>query len=271
MKAVLIRRFGGPEVLELAELPAPKPKANEVVVRVRASSVNPVDWLIRDGGAKSFVKITFPAILGCDLAGEIAEVGAAVTRFAVGDPVFAMMPEDWGAHAELVALAVELVVRKPERLSMEEAASLPVAAMTANLALRHRGRVQAGQEVLVNGKTGGVGMAAVQIAKALGASVTAVCGAASFERVKALGADRLIDYKTTDFATKDEKYDVIFDCVGNQPAKKTKRVLRRGGTHVTTMPTVMTFIRQFLNPLFGVKVFAIITTGNGPIWSPSSR
>src|SRR5271165_6405252 len=116
MKAIQISKYGGPEVLDLADVPAPTPQADEVVVRVRASSVNPVDWLVRDGGAKSFVKVTFPVILGCDLAGKVVEVGANAKRFAVGDEVFAMMPHDWGAHAERVALAERLVVAKPRGL-----------------------------------------------------------------------------------------------------------------------------------------------------------
>src|SRR3954470_19134085 len=113
MKAVIIRKYGGPEVLELADVPAPTAKDDEVVIAVRASSVNPVDWLVRDGGATSFVKVTFPVILGCDLAGTIVEVGKNVKRLAVGDEVFAMMPQDWGAHAERVALPESIVQKKP--------------------------------------------------------------------------------------------------------------------------------------------------------------
>jgi NADPH:quinone reductase-like Zn-dependent oxidoreductase len=217
MKAALISFYGGPEVLEIVDVPAPKPKDDEVAIRVVATSVNPVDWLIRDCGATSFVSVTFPVILGCDLAGEIVEVGAGVTRFVAGDAVFAMMPHDWGAHAERVAIPERFVVKKPASLSMEEAASLPVVAMTADLALRRRGQVRSGERVLVNGASGGVGLAAVQIAKALGAEVTAVCGAASFEQVKRLGADAVIDYKATDFTKESAQYDAIFDCIGNHP------------------------------------------------------
>jgi D-arabinose 1-dehydrogenase-like Zn-dependent alcohol dehydrogenase len=154
VKAILIRKYGGPEVLEIADVPAPKPKDGEVVIKVAATSVNPVDWLVRDGGAKSFVKVTFPVILGCDLAGTVVEVGGGVKRFAVGDEVFAMMAHDWGAHAERVALAENLVVKKPEGLSMIEAASLPVVAMTAWLGLKKGGIVGRGERVLVNGASG---------------------------------------------------------------------------------------------------------------------
>ncbi len=258
----MIRKYGGPEVLELAEVPAPLPKEDEVVIQVHASSVNPVDWLVRDGGAKDFVKVTFPVILGCDLAGVIVDVGAAVKQFAVGDEVMAMMPHDWGAQAERVALAENLVVKKPARLSMVEAAALGAVSLTALAGVSKRGQVKAGQRVLINGGSSSVGMAAIQIAKTLSADVTAVCGLASFDLVKGLGADRLIDYKTTDFTTQDDKYDVIFDCVGSAPYAKCKRLLEGSRIHVTTQPTLGTFVRQFLNPVFGVNVFGLITKGN---------
>jgi NADPH:quinone reductase-like Zn-dependent oxidoreductase len=263
MKAVLIRKYGGPEVLELAEVPPPVPKLDEVVVRVHATSVNPVDWLVRDGGATSFVKVTFPVILGCDLAGEIAAVGANAKRFAVGDPVFAMMPDDWGAHAEQVALAESLVVAKPAKLSMIEAASLPTVAMTALKGLRTKGRLRAGEHVLINGGASAVGMSAIQIAKVLGAGrVVATCSAAGAALAREVGADETIDYKTTDFRLGDARYDVAFDCVGTAPYATCKRVLRGRRVHVTTQPVVKTFLRQFANPLFRVQVFGLITKGN---------
>jgi len=263
MKAALIEQYGGPEVLKLADVSTPKPKEDEVVIQVAATSVNPIDWLVRDGGAKSFVKVKFPVILGCELAGKIVEIGSRVTRFQIGDEVFAMMPTHWGANAERVVLAENLVVKKPAKLSMREAAAIPVAAMTSLRGLVQRAQVKPGERVLINGASGGVGQAAVQIAKAHGAIVTAVCGRDSFERVRELGADELIDYKTKDFTAGDAKYDVVFDCVGNAGYAKCSRVLRGRRVHVTTMPTASTFIRQFFNPLYGTKVFALLTTGNG--------
>ncbi|HUJ58283.1 MAG TPA: NAD(P)-dependent alcohol dehydrogenase [Kofleriaceae bacterium] len=264
MKAVRIHGFGGPDVLELADVPAPEPGPDEVVIAVRATSVNPVDWLVRDGKATSYVKVTFPVILGCDLAGEVVARGARVTRHAVGDEVFAMMPHDWGAHAERVALAAELVVHKPAKLSMIEAASLPVVAMTALNGLRNKGKLQRGERVLINGASGGVGLSAIQIAKALGAGkVTAVCSAAAAELVTRLGADEVIDYKTKDFRTSGQSWDLVFDCVGSAPHATCKPVLAGRKTHVTTTPVVSTFLRSFANPLFGIKVHGIITKGNG--------
>jgi NADPH:quinone reductase-like Zn-dependent oxidoreductase len=263
MKAVIIRGYGGPEVLEIVDVPAPKAKAGEVIVKVAATSVNPVDWLVRDGGAKNFVKVKFPVILGCDLAGQVVELGPGVTRVAVGDEVFAMMPQDWGAHAELVALPEHLVVKKPAALSTIEAAALPVVALTALNGLKKQGGVARDERVLVNGASGGVGLSAVQIAKAHGASVTAVCAPWAFEIVKTHGADAVIDYQKEDFTTKSEQYDVIFDCVGNKPYRACTRVLRGRRVHLTTQPGVSTFVRQGLNPIFGVKVFGLLTKGNG--------
>jgi NADPH:quinone reductase-like Zn-dependent oxidoreductase len=263
MKAALIQQYGGPEVVELADVSSPKPKEDEVVIQVAATSVNPIDWLVRDGAATSFVKVKFPVILGCELAGKVVEVGARVTRLSVGDEVFAMMPTHWGANAERVALAEDLVVKKPAGLTMKEAAAIPVAATTSLRGIVTSAQIRRGERILINGASGGVGLAAVQIAKAHGAIITAVCSRDSFERVKALGADELIDYKTTDFTTGEATYDVIFDCIGNVPYAKCSGVLRGRRVHVTTMPTPKTFIRQFFNPLFGTKVFALLTVGNG--------
>lgn len=263
MKAVLIRKYGGPEVLELAEVSEPTPRGDEVIVQVHASSVNPVDWLVREGQAKSFVRISFPAILGCDLAGEVVALGPQARRFAIGDQVFAAMPHDYGAHAERVALSERLLAKKPARLSMEEAAALGVVALTALGGVRRRGQVQAGQRVLINGAASAVGMSAVQIAKAQGAHVTAVCSAAGATLVTALGADQIIDYQTTDFTTGDQKYDLVFDCVGTRPYAQCERVLQGRCVHVTTKPGIGTFVRQLLNPLCRVQVYGLVTTGDG--------
>jgi NADPH:quinone reductase-like Zn-dependent oxidoreductase len=263
MKAVTISRYGGPEVLEYRDLPAPSPKAGEVLVRVRASNVNPIDWRIRDGQLKMFIRAPFPMILGVDVAGEIVEVGPGVSGFEKGDPVFAMMPKDIGAQAELVTVDAKLVVTKPRNMTMEEAASVPAVALTALQALRDIGHVQPGQRVLINGASGGVGLFAVQIGKILGAHVTAVCSSASFEMVGALGADALVDYKKEDFTKGGERYDLVFDCIAGRSASECANVLRRGGVYVNTDAAPGLFLRRAFNVFFGVKAFPILVESKG--------
>jgi NADPH:quinone reductase-like Zn-dependent oxidoreductase len=168
-----------------------------------------------------------------------------------------------GAQAELVALSKDLVVKVPVGLTMEEATALPAPGLTALLALRTRGKVQAGQNVLINGGSSSVGMAAVQIAAADAAVVAAVRGRDSFNMVRALGATELVDYRVADFTAGDMKYDLIFDCIGNKPFDKCKDVLKSHGTHIATNPGIRTFIRQFLNPILAQKVYALVTTGDG--------
>ena len=258
MKAVTIKRYGGPEVLEVTEIAPPEPKDHEVVIKVHAASVNPIDWQIRDGRVKMFVRPKFPAVLGCDLAGEVVQVGKAAKRLKVGDQVFAMMPQDYGAQAELVALPEDLVVPKPQNLTMIEAGSIGATAITAVQAMRDIAKLTPGKAVLVNGASGGVGIFAVQIAKALGAHVTAVCSAASASLVQRLGADAVIDYRTTDFTQGTQKFDVIFDCIGNQPYRACKRVMRGTWVHITTMPSGATFLRSLLNPFLPGRVVPMI-------------
>ena len=231
MKAVFIRRYGGPEVLEFGEVETPTPKAGEVRIAVAASSVNPIDWKIGRGDSRS-IALKFPGVLGVDVAGTIESVGEGCSKFKVGDEVFAMMPRDVGGNAQFAVVAETLVAPKPKNLSFEQAASVPAVALTALQVLRDKGKVQAGQEVLVNGASGGVGIFAVQLAKVLGARVTAVCSAANADFVTGLGADCVIDYKATDFTKEDAKYHLVFDSVGNRTYGQCNRVMRAGGTYV---------------------------------------
>jgi NADPH:quinone reductase-like Zn-dependent oxidoreductase len=263
MKAVTIRRYGGPEVLELAELPPPRPRDDEVLIRVHASNVNPIDWKIRDGLLKMFIRAPMPMTLGVDLAGQVVERGARVDSLAVGDPVFAMMPRDIGAQAELVALPADVVVKKPTNMSFEEAGSVPSSALTALQALRDFGRLERKKRVLVNGASGGVGLFAVQIGKILGAHVTAVCGERSFDLVRSLGADELIDYARIDFTRGSEKYDLVFDSVGNRSGGECHRILVRGGCYVSTAGKPSLFIRQLFNFITPIAVHAILVKARG--------
>jgi NADPH:quinone reductase-like Zn-dependent oxidoreductase len=250
-------------VLVRADVEAPAPGPGEVLIRVRASSVNPIDWRIRNGDLRFFIRHPWPIILGVDLAGEVSAVGAAVTRLAVGDPVFAMSPNDLGAHAELVALPEALVVRKPAALSMEEAASVPAVALTALQGLRDKARLQPGQDLLVNGASGGVGMFAVQLGKVLGARVTGVSSAGNAAFVRGLGADEVIDYGVTDFATAGRRYHVVYDCVGNRRFGQVRGALHRGGVYVSTAGSPGLFLASALSRLGSRRARPIIVRSSG--------
>jgi NADPH:quinone reductase-like Zn-dependent oxidoreductase len=236
MNAIVRRRWGRPrDVVERAEVPRPKPADDEVLVRVRATSINRSDYYAL-GGVAVLMRPMIGGFLrpkserfGGDFAGIAEEVGTNVTDVGAGDEVFGVRT---GAFAEYVAVKTA-VGRKPANLSFEEAASVPVAALTALQALRNHGRLQAGQRVLVNGGSGGVGTFAVQLAKALGAGyVTAVCSPRNVERARSLGADRVVDYTREDYTRSGERYDLIVDVAGSRSWRDNKRVLVPGGTVV---------------------------------------
>ncbi|MBI3751987.1 MAG: NAD(P)-dependent alcohol dehydrogenase [Chloroflexi bacterium] len=234
MKAVLVSRYGAPEVLQLSEVPAPEPGPDQVVVRVRATSVNPVDWHSMRGEpvlvrfSSGLTKPRQPGI-GADVAGVVEAVGSAVTTLRPGDAVFGMSIRTW---AELVPVKAEGLVAKPAAVSFEEAGTIGVAALTALQGLRLHGRVQPGQRVLVAGAGGGVGHFAVQIARALGAGVTAATSTANLAWVGALGADEVIDYSKADPTAARSRFDVIFDAGGWLTLAGERRALRPGGIAV---------------------------------------
>lgn len=236
MRAVVRNRWGSPrDVIEVAETAKPEPKDDEVLVRVHAASVNRGDYYTLGGAAVlmrpmigGFVRPKEPR-LGGDFAGVAEAVGADVTDIEPGDEVFGVRS---GAFAEYVA-ARKAVARKPGNLSFEEAAAVPVAALTALEALRDHGRLEPGQRVLVNGASGGVGTFAVQLAKALGAGhVTAVCSTRNVERARSLGADRVIDYTRDDYTRGSERYDLLLDVAGTHSWRANRRVLGPGGSLV---------------------------------------
>lgn len=234
MQAIVYRRYGPPDVLEYEELDRPIPAQGEVLIQVRAASVNPYDWhFLR--GTPSFIRL-FTGLrrpksprLGADVAGVVAAIGPGVTRFKPGDAVFGVCK---GSFAELACGKETDLAPLPKRLNYEQAASVPIAGITALQGLRDCGRVQPGQRVLINGAAGGVGTFAVQIGKWLGADITGVCSTRNVAFVQSIGADRAIDYTLQDFTRSDDQYDVIFDLVGNHPLKAIRRVLRPKGTFV---------------------------------------
>jgi NADPH:quinone reductase-like Zn-dependent oxidoreductase len=214
MKAAVYSKTKAGKVLEIRDLDQPPPNENEVVLRVRAASVNPLDWRI---------KTERP---GVDVAGEIVGMGKNVTQFKPGDAVFGAAR---GAFAEYACARESRVARKPEGVSFEQAASVPIAGLTAFQALRDKAHLEAGQKVLINGAAGGIGTFAVQIAKSFGARVTGVCSTKNVELVRSLGADRVIDYTREDFTDDGERYDLLLDNVGNRKLSAMKCVLRPDG------------------------------------------
>lgn len=210
MKAAVYTKSKSGKVLEIVETEAPVPKENEVLIRVRAASVNPLDWRLK--GKRP----------GVDVAGEVEAIGKDVTHFKPGDAVFGLCK---GAFAECACASEADLAVKPESVTFEQAAAIPIAGLTALQGLRDTGRLQPGQKVLINGAAGGVGTFAVQIAKALGAHVTGVCSTRNVEQTLALGADRVIDYTRDDFTKHDERYDLLLDNVGNRTLSDFRRVL----------------------------------------------
>jgi NADPH:quinone reductase-like Zn-dependent oxidoreductase len=233
MKAVVYTNYGSPDVLEIRDVKKPVPNDDQVLVKVRAASVNPLDWHFMEG-TPYIMRLMMGGIRkpkdprpGVDYAGTIEAVGKNVTQFKPGDEVFGNRS---GAFAEyLCARADRAIALKPANLTFEQAASVPVAAITALQALRDRGKVQPGKKVLINGASGGVGTFAVQIAKTFGADVTGVCSTRNLELVRSLGADHVIDYTKEDFTKGAERYDVILDNVGTQPLSGFRRVLKPNG------------------------------------------
>jgi NADPH:quinone reductase-like Zn-dependent oxidoreductase len=235
MKAIVRTRYGSPDVLELREVEKPVPKDGEVLVQVHAASVNALDWhtmrgqpfLLRIGGS-GLSKPKDPR-LGVDLAGRVERVGANVTQFQVGDDVFGI---GHGAIAEFACAAENRLALKPTGLSYEAAAAVPIAAVTALQGLRDKGHVRPGEQVLIQGASGGVGTFAVQIAKAFGAEVTAVCSRRNVDQAGALGADHVIDYTQEDFTKKRQRYDLIVAVSGYHPISAYRRALRSSGRYV---------------------------------------
>ncbi len=233
MKAIVYTEYGSPDVLQVRDVKKPVPTDDQILVKVRAASVNPLDWHFLRGtpyiariGMMGLRKPKVPR-LGVDVAGEVEAVGKNVTQFKPGDEVFG---QKFGAFAEYVCVrAGRGIALKPANLTFEQAASVPVAAVTAIQGLRDHGKVQPGQKVLINGASGGVGTFAVQIAKMFGADVTGVCSTRNLDLVRSLGADHVIDYTKEDFTKGDGRYDVILDNVGNQPLSGFRRVLTPNG------------------------------------------
>ncbi|MEE8306384.1 MAG: NADP-dependent oxidoreductase [Gammaproteobacteria bacterium] len=241
MQAVLYDHFGGPEVLELRELPAPKPSADEVLIENHYTSVNPIDWKLREGIYASLLKFEFPVIPGWDVAGVVTEAGSEVAKFSPGDRVFGMAVSDpigIGSYAEQTLGREAVLAAVPDRLSLRDAAAIPLVATAAHDALFRLGQIEAGQRVLIHQGAGGVGCIAIQLAKAAGAFVYTTCSTGNVEYVSRFGADHVIDYTREDFASvimsaEADGLDYVLDGVGGETFTKSHGLVKQNGVLIT--------------------------------------
>ncbi len=263
MKAIVYTKFGPPEVLHLQEVAKPTPKANEVLIKIHATTVVKEDPDMRASpGFNGFLKPRH-SILGQELAGEIESVGREVTRFKPGDQVFGF--DMFGAYAEYKCMPENgALALKPVNLSYEEAASIPNGALTALPFLRDKGEIQSGQTVLIYGASGSVGAAAVQLARYYGAQVTGVCSTTNLEWVKSLGADQVIDYTQEDFTKNGKTYDIIFDTVGKRSFSECKASLTDAGIYLTTVPTPVVMLQALWPAKSGSKKVRFLAAGLRP-------
>jgi len=267
MKAVIYEKYGSPDVLQLKEIPKPVPKDNEVLIKIHATTVTAGDWRLRKADpflARIFnglFKPTRVKVLGFELAGVIEELGAKVQSFKKGDPVFASCGLRFGAYAEYTCLPVKNdIALKPSNLSFEEAAAVPIGGLTALRFLKQAG-IKKGDKVLIYGASGSVGSFAIQIAKAMGADVTAVCSTTNLDLVKKLGADKAIDYTKEDYSQATDSFDIVFDAVGKSSTAAAKKVLKPGGKMVTVKksPKVNPGDLQYLKELIETgKLISVI-------------
>ncbi|MGB7084836.1 MAG: NAD(P)-dependent alcohol dehydrogenase [Phormidesmis sp.] len=260
MKAAVIYRYGAPDVFQMSEVERPTIQSDQLLVKVFASSINPIEWKMRKGMLTLLTGRSFPLTLGFDVSGEVIEVGTQVTRFKPGDLIYACMNQlTGGAYAEYAAVSEKVAALKPTNMTHEEAAAVPLAGMTALQALRDESKFEPGQKVLINGASGGVGTYAVQIAKMLGAStIVGVCSGKNVELVKNLGADLVIDYTQQDFTQGSVKYDIVFDVVGNRSLSECKSVLQPQGIYVTTQPYPGNYLKSVLSLIGSTQKYKVI-------------
>jgi NADPH:quinone reductase-like Zn-dependent oxidoreductase len=260
MKAAVYRRYGPPDVVRIEEVPGPDPKANELLVKIEATTVSAGDARLRSArvppGFGVLMRLGFGIsgprrpILGWEFAGDVAAVGRSVSRFAPGDRVFGVR---MGSHAEYVAAPEDHVALMPRSLRYEDAAALVFGGMTTLFYLRDKAKIQPGERILINGASGAVGTAAVQLAKHFGATVTGVCSAANAELVRSLGAARVIDYAKDDFTRIGDTYDVIFDAVGNCPFSRCERALSSSGRLLLVVASLGQMLGGLVRPSRGER------------------
>lgn len=256
MKAILIYKYGKPENLTLVDLPLPRPKANEVLVQNMVASINPYDCMVRSGSMWFMEGFRFPKVLGGESAGIVKEVGEKIKSFKAGDRVIVYTGRG-NAYAEYVAVPEVMVTVLPETLSYSEGAALPIAGSTAYDALHVLGNIKPGQRVLIYGAYGSVGSFAVQLSKLAGAFVTGVCSTSNLSGVKALGADEVIDYTTSDFKTSIKKFDIIFDTPSVLKFREVKHLMTETGILIATLPSPGNMFYQLISTKKGKKVTTV--------------
>lgn len=257
MQSLLINSYGTADVLKFQEAEIPKPGKNEVLVKVHAAAINPIDFKIRSGSMKFLTGSKFPKILGGDLAG-IVEESFEGSAFKPGDKVFSMLSFKGGGYAEYTAVPERSLCLMPQGIDFTDAAAIPLAGLTAYQALVTKGKIKPGLRVFINGASGGVGHLGVQIAKSFGAHVVATCSAKNADFVKSLGADEVIDYQKTDIFKLNKKFDIIFDAVATGSFGSFSALLNIKGVYITTIPTFGAFLRQSLNFAFSRKCYPIL-------------
>lgn len=236
MKVLLIRRYGSPDILELAEMPMPVPAYDQVLIQNKAISINPYDCMARNGDVKMLEGFRFPKILGGECAGEIVQVGSTITQFKVGDRVIAYTGRR-GSYSEFISRPASELVSLPAGVRFDEGASLPIAGTSAYDCLHDLGKIKKGSRILINGAYGAVGSFAVQLAKLAGAHVTAVCSTPSIELVRALGADEVVDYKATNILVQPTRYDIILDTPNAWSFGQARNILNANGIFIATVPS----------------------------------
>lgn len=258
MRAAVINQYGGSDKLEIVDLPIPNVIDKQALIKIFATGINPIDYKIRSGFLRYVMRLKFPVILGYDICGEIVGLGRGADGFSLGDFVVAYSnyPEGRG-YAEYIALDAKHLVKKPKNLTVIVAAGVPLASLTALQALRNYGNIQPDHEVMIIGATGGVGLFAIQLAKNLGAKVTAVCSTSGVNLIKNFNIDNIIDYKTSELFVDHKKYSIIFDTVGKYDFNKLKEHLNKNGKYISTLSSRSTWFSFITNLFTNKKCYAI--------------
>ena len=267
MKAIICTGYGGPEVLQLREIDTPTPKENEILIEIKATSVTTAGCIMRTGKpylGRLFLGLTKPknAIPGTDLAGEVVKVGKTVTKFKVGDLVIAETSISCSTYAEYICLPEdEIIVKQPQNISPENATGILDGGSTALAFFTDSVTIKKGQKILINGASGSIGTAAIQLAKHFGAEVTGVCSTKNIELVKSLGADHVIDYTKSSLDKTNKVYDIIFDTVGKLSFKKNKQSLKKNGVFLTPVLNIKVLVQMLFNNLLNNKKLKFAATG----------